>query len=99
MGEIWVVQSSGVFVPDGVTSTQTNPLWNGSVLLLGLGELLLRAERLVALYTSVISHQIHESMIGEALCRPPRDSRVAGGFVAEVKRSNTKDQHFYIPAS
>jgi len=35
-------------VSDGVTGSQTNPLWNGSVLLLGSGELDLRSERLVA---------------------------------------------------
>lgn len=39
-----------LFVPDGVTSSQANPLGNGAVLLLGLGQLLLGAERLVALY-------------------------------------------------
>lgn len=37
-------------VPDGVTSSQTDPLGNGAVLLLGLGQLDLGAERLVALY-------------------------------------------------
>lgn len=36
-------------VPDGVTSAKTNPLWDRSVLLLRLSELLLRSERLVAL--------------------------------------------------
>lgn len=40
----------GEFVPDGVTSSQTDPLGNGAVLLLGLGQLDLGAERLVALY-------------------------------------------------
>lgn len=40
----------GKFVPDGVTSSQTDPLGNGAVLLLGLGQLDLGAERLVALY-------------------------------------------------
>lgn len=39
----------GGFVPDGVTSAETNPLGDRSVLLLRLGELLLRSERLVAL--------------------------------------------------
>jgi hypothetical protein len=38
-----------MIVPDGVTSPQSDPLWNGSVLLLGSCELLLRAEGLVAL--------------------------------------------------
>jgi len=38
------------YVPDGVTGTETNPLRNRAVLLLRLGELLLRAESLVALY-------------------------------------------------
>ena len=37
-------------LPDGVTSSQSNPLRNGSVLLLCSGELDLRAERLVALF-------------------------------------------------
>jgi hypothetical protein len=37
-------------VPDGVTSSQSDPLRNRSVLLLGSGELLLRTEGLVALY-------------------------------------------------
>lgn len=31
-------------IPDGVTSPQTDPLWDGSVLLLGSGKLLLGAE-------------------------------------------------------
>lgn len=39
-----------VFVPDGVAGAQANPLGNGAVLLLRLGELLLRAESLVALF-------------------------------------------------
>ena len=36
-------------VPDGVTGAKTDPLGNGAVLPLRLGELLLRAESLVAL--------------------------------------------------
>jgi hypothetical protein len=36
-------------LPDGVASSQSNPLRNGSVLLLGFRKLLLRAEGLVAL--------------------------------------------------
>jgi hypothetical protein len=36
-------------VPDGVTSPQSDPLGNGSVLLLSSRELLLRAKGLVAL--------------------------------------------------
>ena len=39
-----------VVVPDGVASAKANPLGNGTVLLLRLGELLLRAESLVALF-------------------------------------------------
>ena len=39
----------GHLVPDSVTSSQSNPLRNGSVLLLRFGELLLRSKRLVAL--------------------------------------------------
>lgn len=35
-------------VTDGVVRSEANPLGNGAVLLLRLGELLLRAERLVA---------------------------------------------------
>ena len=42
-------------VPDGVTSPQTDPLWDRSVLLLGSGELLLRAEGFVTLHTHIIS--------------------------------------------
>lgn len=38
------------FVPDGVVGSQTNPLWDGSVLLLRLRKLLLGAERLVGLW-------------------------------------------------
>jgi len=37
-------------VSDGVTSAKTDPLWDGSVLLLGSGELNFRAEGLVALH-------------------------------------------------
>jgi len=38
------------FVPDGVTGPETDPLWDRTVLLLGLGQLLLGAERLVGLW-------------------------------------------------
>ena len=37
-------------VPDGVARSEANPLGDGTVLLLRLGELLLGAERLVALF-------------------------------------------------
>jgi hypothetical protein len=46
-------------VPDGVTSPQSNPLGNGSVLLLSSGELLLGAEGLVALYYRSSSALVH----------------------------------------
>ena len=36
-------------VPDGVASSEADPLRNGAVLLLGFGKLLLGAERLVGL--------------------------------------------------
>lgn len=39
-----------MYLPDGVTGPQTNPLGDGTVLLLGFGKLLLGAETLVALY-------------------------------------------------
>ena len=39
----------GASIPDGVASLQANPLGDGPVLLLGLGQLLLGAERLVGL--------------------------------------------------
>lgn len=39
----------GARIPNGVTSSETNPLGDRSVLLLGLGQLLLGTERLVAL--------------------------------------------------
>lgn len=42
-------------VPYGVTSSQTDPLRDGTVLLLGLGQLLLRTESLVALRCDVLS--------------------------------------------
>lgn len=45
-----VDRREGEIVPDGVTGSQSNPLWNWSVLLLGSGELNLRTERLVTLY-------------------------------------------------
>ena len=38
-----------IYLPDGVTGPQTNPLGDGTVLLLGFGKLLLGAETLVAL--------------------------------------------------
>ena len=38
------LEEEGEYVPDGVTSPQSNPLWNGSVLLLGSRKLLLGAE-------------------------------------------------------
>lgn len=38
-----------VYLPDGVSGTETDPLRNGAVGLLGLGQLDLGAERLVAL--------------------------------------------------
>lgn len=41
--------AGGFLVPDGVTSPETDPLRDRAVLLLRLGELLLRSERLVAL--------------------------------------------------
>jgi hypothetical protein len=42
----------GCSIPDRVTSSQSDPLRNRSVLLLGSRELLLRAEGLVALWTA-----------------------------------------------
>jgi hypothetical protein len=45
----------GSFVPDGVVGAQTDPLRDGTVLLLGLGQLLLGAERLVGLYGYILS--------------------------------------------
>lgn len=49
-GECRLRERSNVCVPDGVTSAKTDPLWDGSVLLLGSGELNFRAEGLVALH-------------------------------------------------
>lgn len=40
----------GSSLPDGVASPETNPLRDGTVLLLSFGKLLLGAERLVALF-------------------------------------------------
>jgi hypothetical protein len=41
---------AGWYLPDGVTGPETNPLGDGTVLLLSFGKLLLGAETLVALY-------------------------------------------------
>ena len=43
-------QKGRVYLLDGVTGPQTNPLGDRTVLLLGFGKLLLGAETLVALY-------------------------------------------------
>lgn len=45
----WVRRNGGEYLPDGVSGTETDPLRNGAVGLLGLGQLDLGAERLVAL--------------------------------------------------
>jgi hypothetical protein len=45
----------GSIVPDGVVGAQTNPLRDRTVLLLGLGQLLLGAERLVGLCGYMVS--------------------------------------------
>lgn len=42
-------RSFGASIPDGVVGLQADPLGDGPVLLLGLGQLLLGAERLVGL--------------------------------------------------
>lgn len=58
----------GSLLPDGVTSSQSNPLWDRTILLLGSCELLLRAEGLVALYcvssASVINFSVAPRRIG-----------------------------------
>jgi hypothetical protein len=48
----------GSIVPDGVVGTQTDPLRDGTVLLLGLGQLLLGAERLVGLCGYMVSEGV-----------------------------------------
>lgn len=40
-------------LPDGVTGPQTNPLGDGTVLLLSFGKLLLGAETLLALFGEI----------------------------------------------
>lgn len=45
--------SCGAAVPDGVVGPEADPLRDGAVLLLGLGQLLLGAERLVGLIFSI----------------------------------------------
>jgi hypothetical protein len=52
-------RSCGRDVPDGVTSSQSDPLRNRSVLLLGFRKLLLRAEGLVALFVDSYQPFIH----------------------------------------
>lgn len=51
VGEIVVVvaRKKGLNAPDGVASSEANPLRHRAVLLLRLGKLLLGSERLVAL--------------------------------------------------
>jgi hypothetical protein len=49
-----IVSSDGQSVPDGVTSSQADPLGNGPVLLLGFRKLLLGSEGLVALYERLL---------------------------------------------
>jgi hypothetical protein len=46
---VLLIMSQGPNVPDGVTSPQSDPLGNGSVLLLSSGKLLLGTECLVGL--------------------------------------------------
>lgn len=48
----------GSIVPDGVVGAQTDPLRDGTVLLLGLGQLLLGAERLVGLCGYMVSEGV-----------------------------------------
>lgn len=48
----------GASIPDGVASLQANPLGDGPVLLLGLGQLLLGAERLVGL-SQRLARRVH----------------------------------------
>jgi len=51
-------------IPNGVTGAETNPLGNRPVLLLRFGELLLRAESLVALFRrkgKLSAHIFHDS--------------------------------------
>jgi len=47
-------------IPDGVASAQTNPLRDRAVLLLGLGKLLLGAERLEGLHRQ---ESVHVSLL------------------------------------
>lgn len=49
---------AGSIVPDGVVGAQTDPLRDGTVLLLRLGELLLGAERLVGLHCYIMSARL-----------------------------------------
>lgn len=48
----------GASIPDGVAGLQANPLGDGPVLLLGLGQLLLGAERLVGL-SQRLARRVH----------------------------------------
>jgi hypothetical protein len=57
-----------VYLPDGVTGSQTDPLRNRTVLLLGFGKLLLGAEGLLALlddeFVSRLQFATFEEMAG-----------------------------------
>lgn len=45
---------AGLYLPDGVTGPETNPLRDGTVLLLSFGKLLLGTETLLALYRTYL---------------------------------------------
>lgn len=54
-----------MYLLDGVTGPQTNPLGDRTVLLLGFGKLLLGAETLVALYKKkkkIVSNHLHKNL-------------------------------------
>jgi hypothetical protein len=85
-------------LPDRVTSSQADPLRNRSVLLLGSGELLLRAEGLVALL-NVSSASILQ--ISSTIPLHPR-ARAIPSSIVQSSASNNSQGHYRrenIPAS
>jgi hypothetical protein len=74
----------GMFVPNGVAGAEPNPLGNGPVLLLGLGQLLLDLERLVALLGIVLLAFERHGV------DPGCPSRLLGGYSRKHRESKSR---------
>lgn len=76
-------------VPDGVTSAETDPLWDRSVLLLGLGQLDLRAERLVALCGERLVSYLFHIILGREIEKYPSPLRSSSQFQATSRSASS----------